>query len=153
MFVRLRFHPTQRKKRNLGPSRAPTMKDAWFTLSQERCCSGLPAELQFMSCPHVDVNPALSPHSSDDLYAYLTHWRPDVCILEGGQEEEDEDEEFVLVDSREPEACQGEARAGDEWEVRGLAAGGPTPGQLRSALRGVCAQRLQSGSEWRLRSG
>nr|XP_023690459.1 nuclear receptor coactivator 7-like [Paramormyrops kingsleyae]XP_023690460.1 nuclear receptor coactivator 7-like [Paramormyrops kingsleyae]XP_023690461.1 nuclear receptor coactivator 7-like [Paramormyrops kingsleyae] len=90
MFVRLRFHPTQRKKRNLGPSRAPTMKDAWFTLSQE---------------------------SSDDLYAYLTHWRPDVCILEGGQEEEEEDEEFVLVDSREPEACQSEARAGDEWEM------------------------------------
>ena len=65
--------------------------------------------------------------SSDELYAYLSHWRPDLCILEGGveeEEEEGEEEEFVLVNDREEEGEEEEldmsqkcGRMVEDWEV------------------------------------
>ncbi|KAG9331048.1 hypothetical protein JZ751_020398 [Albula glossodonta] len=70
------------------------------------------------------------------LYAYLSHWRPDLCIVEGGEEEEGgaDDEEFVLVDDREEEEEEGvglshsDSRTGEDWEKNGL-----WPGRLGSA--------------------
>lgn len=74
-----------------------------------------------------------SPRSSDELYAYLTHCRPDLCILEGGEEEGGEadrdEEEFVLIedkeeeeeeDEEEEEVFQRHRSTGDDWEVSGL---------------------------------
>lgn len=64
-------------------------------------------------------------NSSDELYAYLSHHRPDLCILEGGggggEEEEaerDEDGFVILSDGEEDEEENNrDGRAGDEWEV------------------------------------
>ncbi len=72
-----------------------------------------------------------SPRSSDELYAYLTHCRPDLCILEGGEEEGEADrdeEEFVLIEDKEEEdeeedegeeeeVLQRNRSSGDDWEV------------------------------------
>lgn len=62
--------------------------------------------------------------SSDKLYAYLTQCRPDICIIEGGEEEADRDEEeFVLIeDEKEEEENEEEVfrrhlSSGDDWEV------------------------------------
>ncbi|KAL4624194.1 nuclear receptor coactivator 7-like [Arapaima gigas] len=95
MFARLRFHPPQRKK-GLGTVKSSQVKDAWFTLSQE---------------------------SSDEFYAYLSHWRPDLCILEGS-EEDVENEEFVLVDNGEQEVSRKDSQGGDEWEMVSVEEGG-----------------------------
>ncbi|XP_029114589.1 nuclear receptor coactivator 7 isoform X2 [Scleropages formosus] len=95
MFLRLRFHPPHRKKK-VGSVKSPQVKDAWFALSQE---------------------------SSDELYAYLSHWRPDLCILEGS-EEDGENEEFVLVDDGQDEVSQVDGQAGDEWEMVSVEEGG-----------------------------
>ncbi|KAJ8398157.1 hypothetical protein AAFF_G00430010 [Aldrovandia affinis] len=111
MFVRLRLQtPTNKKKgmsnSELGVAKAPPTKDAWFTLSQQ---------------------------SSDELYAYLSHWRSDLCILEGGEEEDGEgdDEEFVLVDDREQEEGAGvshsDSRTGEDWEMVSVEDGGGRP--------------------------
>lgn len=73
----------------------------------------------------------LSPCSSDELYSYLTHCRPDLCVLEGGEEEgeADRDEGFVLIEDRdggeeeeeeEKEMCLRHRSSGDDWEVSGL---------------------------------
>lgn len=71
------------------------------------------------------------PCSSDELYAYLTHCRPDLCILEGGEEEREADrdeEEFVLIEDKEEEeddedeeeeVFQRLRNTGDDWEVSG----------------------------------
>ncbi|XP_036397379.1 oxidation resistance protein 1 isoform X2 [Megalops cyprinoides] len=101
MFVRLRLRLPPSKKRGVflpepGVSKTAPTKDAWFALAQQ---------------------------SSDELYAYLTHWRSDLCILEGGEEEEGEgeEEEFVLVDDREQEEGEGvphsDSRTGEDWEM------------------------------------
>jgi len=65
-----------------------------------------------------------SPCSSDELYAYLTHCRPDLCIFEGGEEEREayrDEEEFVLIEDKEEEDEQVFQRhrssGGDDWEV------------------------------------
>lgn len=59
--------------------------------------------------------------SSDELYAYLSHWRPDLCVLEGGSEEgEGDKDEFVLVDNgeeEEEEVSKNHGRTGEDWEV------------------------------------
>ena len=62
--------------------------------------------------------------SSDELYAYLSHRRPDLCILEGEVEEEEEEgdeEEFVLVNDREEEEELDRSlkcgRMVEDWEV------------------------------------
>lgn len=64
--------------------------------------------------------------SSDKLYAYLTQCRPDLCIIEGGEQEREADrdeEEFVLIeDEKEEEDNEGEVfqrhrSSGDDWEV------------------------------------
>lgn len=75
------------------------------------------------------------PCSSDELYAYLTRCRPDLCILEGGAEEGEADrdeEEFVLIEDKEEEEeeeedeeeegelCHRLRTAGEDWEVSGL---------------------------------
>lgn len=75
------------------------------------------------------------PCSSDELYAYLTHCRPDLCILEGGEEEGEVDrdeEEFVLIEDKEEvegeeeegeedeEVFQRHRSSGDDWEVSSL---------------------------------
>lgn len=67
-----------------------------------------------------------SNFSSDELYAYLKHCRPDLCIIEGGEEAGEEDgdeEEFVLIEDREgeededEEVFQKQCRSGEDWEV------------------------------------
>ncbi|XP_054469550.1 nuclear receptor coactivator 7 isoform X2 [Anoplopoma fimbria] len=103
MFVRLRVQPSAGKKKGagglqLGSSKPLPRRDAWLALSQE---------------------------SSDELYAYLTHCRPDLCILEGGEEERDADrdeEEFVLIEDREEEeedeeVFQRHRGSGEDWEM------------------------------------
>ncbi|XP_035286611.1 nuclear receptor coactivator 7 isoform X1 [Anguilla anguilla] len=111
MFIRLRFHQPSGQKRGvstpeLGVARTPPTKDAWFTLSQQ---------------------------SSDELYAYLTHWRPDLCILEGREEEDGggDEEEFVLVDGEEQEEGAGltrsDSQTGEDWELISVEDGGGRP--------------------------
>lgn len=112
MFVRLRVQPTAGKKKaagglRLGAGKSTTRREAWLALSQE---------------------------SADELYAYLTHCRPDLCIQEGGDEggEVDrDDEEFVLIedkeedgeeeeseeDEKEQEVSQRHRSTGDDWEM------------------------------------
>ncbi|XP_074465813.1 nuclear receptor coactivator 7 isoform X2 [Sebastes fasciatus] len=110
MFVRLRVQPSAGKKKGagglqLGSAKTLPRRDAWLALSQE---------------------------SSDELYAYLTHCRPDLCILEGGEEEGEVDrdeEEFVLIEDKEEvegeeeegeedeEVFQRHRSSGDDWEM------------------------------------
>uniref|UniRef100_UPI0037E7DEA4 oxidation resistance protein 1 isoform X2 n=1 Tax=Semicossyphus pulcher TaxID=241346 RepID=UPI0037E7DEA4 len=112
MFVRLRVQLTAGKKKGvgglqLGATKTLPRMEAWLALSQE---------------------------SSDELYAYLTHCRPDLCILEGGEDagEADRDEEgFVLVEDKEGkveeeeeeeeeeegEVFQRHRSSGDDWEM------------------------------------
>lgn len=112
MFVRLRVQPTAGKKKaagglRLGAGKSTTRREAWLALSQE---------------------------SADELYAYLAHCRPDLCIQEGGDEggEVDrDDEEFVLIedkeedgeeedseeDEKEQEVSQRHRSTGDDWEM------------------------------------
>ncbi|XP_041668381.1 nuclear receptor coactivator 7 isoform X2 [Cheilinus undulatus] len=108
MFVRLRVQPTAGKKKaggglQLGAAKTSPRREAWLALSQE---------------------------SADELYAYLSHCRPDLCILEGGEEggEADRDEEgFVLIEDREEEeeednekeeeVFQRHRSTGDDWEM------------------------------------
>lgn len=54
--------------------------------------------------------------SSDELYTYLSHHRPGLCIQEGGGEEEDD---FVILSDgeEEEEEFNRDGRTGDEWEV------------------------------------
>lgn len=90
-----------------------------------------------MSCfHHVDAAAGLvfnfnhssffSPDSSDELHAYLANCRPDLCILDGGEEEGEHEEEFVLIEDKdegedddddEPEVLQRQRCSGDDWEV------------------------------------
>ncbi|KAM4625983.1 nuclear receptor coactivator 7 isoform 2-T2 [Polymixia lowei] len=113
MFVRLRAQRSAGKKKGvgglqLGTSRTVARRDAWLTLSQE---------------------------SSDELYAYLSHWRPDLCILEGGEGEgegEGDEEEFVLIEEREDEEDEGEVlqrhrRSGEDWEIVSMEESGSKP--------------------------
>ncbi|XP_071761468.2 oxidation resistance protein 1 isoform X1 [Centroberyx gerrardi] len=103
MFVRLRVQWPAGKKKGVGGLQMGTAKtlprrDAWLALSQD---------------------------SSDELYAYLSHCRPDLCILEGGEEEgeaEGDEEEFVLIEGREEEEDEEEVlqrhrRSGEDWEM------------------------------------
>ncbi|XP_070776155.1 nuclear receptor coactivator 7 [Enoplosus armatus] len=107
MFVRLRAQPSAGKKKGvgglqLGSARTLPRRDSWLALSQD---------------------------SSDELYAYLTHCRPDLCILEGGEEEGEADrdeEEFVLIEDKEEEeeeeeedeeVFQRHRSSGDDWEM------------------------------------
>ncbi|XP_044022753.1 nuclear receptor coactivator 7 isoform X2 [Siniperca chuatsi] len=111
MFVRLRAQPSAGKKKGvgglqLGSAKTLPQRDSWLALSQD---------------------------SSDELYAYLTHCRPDLCILEGGEEEGEADrdeEEFVLIEDKEEEEEEEEEEevedeevfqrhrsSGDDWEM------------------------------------
>lgn len=103
MFVRLRVQLSATKKKGiggLGSAKTLPRRDAWLALSQE---------------------------SADELYAYLKHCRPDLCILEGGEEEDGEadrdEEEFVLIEDREEEEedeeemSQKQRSSGDDWEM------------------------------------
>ncbi|XP_026195590.1 nuclear receptor coactivator 7 isoform X2 [Anabas testudineus] len=104
MFVRLRVQLPAGKKKgvgglHLGSTKTLPQRDAWLALSQE---------------------------SSDKLYAYLTQCRPDLCIIEGGEQEREADrdeEEFVLIeDEKEEEDNEGEVfqrhrSSGDDWEM------------------------------------
>ncbi|KAM9777572.1 uncharacterized protein ACB057_017154 [Neosynchiropus ocellatus] len=113
MFVRLRVQPTSGKSgaprgQQLGVNR--TRRDAWFVLSQE---------------------------SSDELYAYLTHCRPDLCVIEGGEEEgEGDEEEFVLIEDQDEaeghveEMLQKRCSSGDDWEMVLMEESGEKPSLL-----------------------
>ncbi|XP_047193550.1 nuclear receptor coactivator 7 isoform X2 [Scophthalmus maximus] len=106
MFVRLRVQTSAGKRQgvgglHLGSAKTLPRRDAWLALSQE---------------------------SSDELYAYLTHCRPDLCILEGeggdeeGEGEADRDEEeFVLIEDKEEEeedeVFQRHRGSGEDWEM------------------------------------
>ncbi|XP_056249133.1 oxidation resistance protein 1 isoform X2 [Seriola aureovittata] len=116
MFVRLRVQLSAGKKKgvgglHLGSAKTLPRRDAWLALSQE---------------------------SSDELYAYLTHCRPDLCILEGGEEEGEADrdeEEFVLIEDKEEdeededeeEVFQRHRSSGDDWEMVLMEDGGDKP--------------------------
>ncbi|XP_026882887.2 nuclear receptor coactivator 7 isoform X2 [Electrophorus electricus] len=100
MFVRMRQkQPTTRRRGfaalELSKAKTTPLRDAWFALQQEK---------------------------SDELYAYLSQRRPDLSILEGAEEEEDEDD-FVLLDDREDreegetEGSPRHGHTGDEWEM------------------------------------
>ncbi|XP_075874070.1 oxidation resistance protein 1 isoform X1 [Nelusetta ayraudi] len=109
MFVRLRVQPNKKAAGGLqlGATKALPIRDAWLVLSQE---------------------------SSDELHAYLTHCRPDLCILEGGEEElvaaDRDEEEFVLIEDKEEvedeeggggggveEVCYRYPSSGEDWEM------------------------------------
>nr|XP_020498330.1 nuclear receptor coactivator 7-like isoform X2 [Labrus bergylta] len=95
MFVRLRVQAAAGKKKaagglQLGVAKTSPRREAWLTLSQE---------------------------SADELYAYLTHCRPDLCVLEGGEEGKEMDrdeEEFVLIEDKEKAGQQEEEEEEDE---------------------------------------
>lgn len=94
MFVRIRQKLQHGKKRAFSKSKIAS-RDAWFTMQQER---------------------------SDELYAYLSQHRPDLCILEGDEEDEAErdEEDFVLLDEEEQEEEDESPRAshtGEDWEI------------------------------------
>lgn len=101
MFVRIRQKHQQGKRKALYKPKI-TSRDSWFTMQQE---------------------------SSDKLYAYLSQHRPDLCILEGGEEEADrDDEDFVLLDEDEQEEdneSPREGRAGEDWEMVTVEESGP----------------------------
>ncbi|XP_031137895.1 nuclear receptor coactivator 7 isoform X3 [Sander lucioperca] len=116
MFVRLRVQPSAGKKKSAGGLQLESAKtlprrDAWLALSQE---------------------------SSDELYAYLSHSRPDLCILEGGEEEGEADrheEEFVLISDKEEEeedeeVFQRHRSTGDDWEMVLMEESGLNPTQV-----------------------
>ncbi|XP_076850710.1 LOW QUALITY PROTEIN: nuclear receptor coactivator 7 [Brachyhypopomus gauderio] len=102
MFVRLRQKQLTTKRRGFVALELSKLKttppgDAWFALQQEK---------------------------SDELYAYLSQHRPDLCILEGAEEEEVErdEDDFVLLDNREDGeqevvGSQRDGHAGEEWEM------------------------------------
>ncbi|XP_028294779.1 oxidation resistance protein 1 isoform X2 [Gouania willdenowi] len=106
MFVRLRVQPSSAQKWSVeGPqlrsTKALKRRDAWFALTKE---------------------------STDELYAYLQPRRPDLCIVEEGEEEEGEgevDEEFVVIEDKEEEegeeveaeSLQRRCGSGDDWEM------------------------------------
>uniref|UniRef100_A0A671QSC4 Oxidation resistance protein 1-like n=1 Tax=Sinocyclocheilus anshuiensis TaxID=1608454 RepID=A0A671QSC4_9TELE len=95
MFVRIRQKLQHAKKKAFSKPKTPS-RDAWFTMQQER---------------------------SDELYAYLSQHRPDLCILEGGEEDQADEEDFVLLDEEEQEEEEGsprEGQAGEDWEVSNL---------------------------------
>ncbi|XP_060919673.1 nuclear receptor coactivator 7 isoform X2 [Labrus mixtus] len=97
MFVRLRVQAAAGKKKaagglQLGVAKTSPRREAWLTLSQE---------------------------SADELYAYLTHCRPDLCVLEGGEEGKEMDrdeEEFVLIEDKEKAGQQEEEEEEEEDE-------------------------------------
>lgn len=94
MFVRIRWKQQHGKRRALHKSKITT-RDTWFTMQQE---------------------------SSDKLYAYLSQHRPDLCILEGGGEDEADrdDEDFVLLDEeeqKEEDVSPREGWVGEDWEM------------------------------------
>ncbi|XP_058470705.1 nuclear receptor coactivator 7 isoform X1 [Solea solea] len=109
MFVRLRVQSSAGKRQvgqgpHLGSTRTSSQRDAWLALSRE---------------------------SADELHAYLTHCRPDLCVLEGEKEEEQgeadrEEEEFVLIEDKEEreddvdeeeEVFQRHRGSGEDWEM------------------------------------
>ncbi|KAF7660526.1 hypothetical protein LDENG_00280310 [Lucifuga dentata] len=104
MFVRLRIQSSAAKKKgvrgvHLGSAKTLPRQDVWLALSQE---------------------------SSDELCVYLKHCRPDLCIIEGGEEEgegDGDEEEFVLIEDREEDeedeedVFQKHHRSGEDWEM------------------------------------
>ncbi|XP_062379646.1 nuclear receptor coactivator 7 isoform X2 [Sardina pilchardus] len=126
MFVRFRQQQPLRRKKGLEirKSKTPPQRDSWFTLSQE---------------------------SSDELYAYLSQRRPDLCLLEeGGDEEERDEEDFVLVDDRadaereeeeedDEEGLHTDSRTGEDWEMVSVEDGGVRgPIVLDKEPEGLC---------------
>ncbi|KAG1971864.1 nuclear receptor coactivator [Pimephales promelas] len=92
MFVRIRQKLQHGKKRAFSKPKVSS-RDTWFTMQQG---------------------------SSDELYAYMSQHRPDLCILEGGEEDEAEhdEEDFVLLDDdEEEEGSPREGQAGEDWEM------------------------------------
>lgn len=98
MFVRLRTQRPLEKTaagHQQGTSKTLARRDAWLALSQE---------------------------SSDELHAYLSHWRPEVRILEGGEEDRDgeaDEEEFVLIEDDEEahRVAKSHRHSGEDWEM------------------------------------
>uniref|UniRef100_A0A3Q3A663 TLDc domain-containing protein n=1 Tax=Kryptolebias marmoratus TaxID=37003 RepID=A0A3Q3A663_KRYMA len=66
--------------------------------------------------------------SADDLRAYLKRLRPDLCVLEGEEEGDQDEEGFVLIEDKEEEEdgeeeeemFQTQHSSGDDWEVSGF---------------------------------
>ncbi|XP_017266313.1 oxidation resistance protein 1 isoform X2 [Kryptolebias marmoratus] len=99
MFVRLRVQSSagKRKKASTKTKTLPR-RDAWLALSQQ---------------------------SADDLRAYLKRLRPDLCVLEGEEEGDQDEEGFVLIEDKEEEEdgeeeeemFQTQHSSGDDWEM------------------------------------
>ncbi|XP_072220804.1 oxidation resistance protein 1 isoform X2 [Leuresthes tenuis] len=95
MFVRLRVQPSAGKKGaaglQMGSAKTLPKRDTWLALSRE---------------------------SSDELHAYLKRCRPDLCLLQG--EDECDEEGFVLIEDKEEEdeeMFQRHCGSADDWEV------------------------------------
>ncbi|CAL8287195.1 unnamed protein product [Lota lota] len=72
--------------------------------------------------PRGDTWLALSQESSDQLHAYLSRWRPEMSILDGGAEDRDGEayeEEFVLIedDEEEHKVAKSDRHSGEDWEM------------------------------------
>ncbi|KAJ3613549.1 hypothetical protein NHX12_019796 [Muraenolepis orangiensis] len=67
---------------------------------------------------------------SDELYAYLSRWRPEICVLEGGAEDregEADDEEFVLIEDDKEDPTGNHRVSGEDWEMLSIENSGSKP--------------------------
>lgn len=64
--------------------------------------------------------------SADELRAYLKRLRPDLCVLEGEEEGDHDEEGFVVIEDQgeeeeeEEEMLSTQLSSGDDWEVSGF---------------------------------
>lgn len=117
-FLRLRLQVPLKRKSVFSPEhradKRQHSRDVWFTLTQDK---------------------------SDELYAYLSYWRPDLYIMEGGGEEEEE--EFVLVDDEEeisPTENHSAPRVVEDWEIISVDDGGGEQAKEPEALTDILEQ-------------
>ncbi|XP_034764546.2 nuclear receptor coactivator 7-like isoform X1 [Acipenser ruthenus] len=117
-FLRLRLQVPLKRKSVFSPEhradKRQQSRDVWFTLTQDK---------------------------SDELYAYLSYWRPDLYIMEGGGEEEEE--EFVLVDDEEeisPTENHSAPHVVEDWEIISVDDGGGEQAKEPEALTDILEQ-------------
>ncbi|MGH0151713.1 UNVERIFIED_CONTAM: hypothetical protein FKN15_020705 [Acipenser sinensis] len=117
-FLRLRLQVPLKRKSVFSPEhradKRQQSRDVWFTLTQDK---------------------------SDELYAYLSYWRPDLYIMEGGGDEEEE--EFVLVDDEEeisPTENHSAPHVLEDWEIISVDDGGGEQAKEPEALTDILEQ-------------
>ncbi|XP_041096455.1 nuclear receptor coactivator 7 isoform X2 [Polyodon spathula] len=120
-FLRLRLQAPLKRKSLFSPEhradKRQQSRDVWFILAQDK---------------------------SDELYAYLSYWRPDLYIMEGGGEEgEEEEEEFVLVDEKEeisPTENHSASHVVEDWEIISVDDSGGEQAKEPEALTDILEQ-------------